>query len=283
MQLSPTYRAILRVIPDLSWIYNFKEALGRGRCPWVHGLTKAGKKVARFLKKGLIKLNVWLNDSEVVSLNRDRIYTVSQSECTCPEWRHRISQDKGYRHIPGLFKGYVDRCKHQVAQWLNQHDVSQFSSYIDIEPERYNVIKLSETAAPEGISFVYQEENYPVLCFDVYFNHNCIGEITENPDDFEVSTPKGYCHTFPSQKEAIRYLLKQQELSAARDLFGDDMYPELEPEPQPKKQQKQWLSFSGLSGFKQQVTSNEKEEINLLGDYGNWLEPDPAWNEYEEF
>ncbi|MEL7037745.1 MAG: hypothetical protein AAFO04_19280 [Cyanobacteria bacterium J06592_8] len=153
MQLSPTYRALLRVIPDLSWIYNFKKALGRGKCPWVHGMTKAGAKVSRFLKKGLIKAHTWLNDSEVVSTSRDRVYTVSQSECSCPEWKHRISKDKGYRHIPELFKGYVDCCKHQVQHWLRSHDVSHFSEFINIEDNsKHSIESLLNSPVPEGIS-----------------------------------------------------------------------------------------------------------------------------------
>lgn len=294
MQLSPTYRAILRVVPDLSWIYNFKEALGRGRCPWVHGMTKAGHRVARFIKKGLIGSNVWLNDSEVVSTSRDRIYEVSQQSCTCPEWRHRISQDKGYRHIPGLFKGYVDRCKHQVAQWLQSHDVNYFSDSISTvqdfpipavidKPSPQKIYQVSEVDTPPNVTVEYVEYWEDCNTFEVYHNRKLIGVLEGGIEGIEASSLKGYRHIFEKQSEAIRYLLKQEEISAARDLFGDDMYPESEPEPQPKKQQKQWLSFSGLSGFKQQVTSNDKEEVNLLGDYGNWLEPDPAWNEYEEF
>lgn len=104
MQLSPTYRALLRVIPDLSWVYRFIPQLGRGRCPWIHGLTKTGQKISRFLKKGLIPFHIWVSDFEIVSRDRDRIYTVSQSECSCPEWKHRISKGKGSATFPDSSK-----------------------------------------------------------------------------------------------------------------------------------------------------------------------------------
>jgi hypothetical protein len=207
MQLSPTYRAILRVIPDLSWIYSFKTQLGRGKCPWVHGMTKAGYRVARFLKKGLIGSNVWLNDSEVVSTSRDRLYQVSQDKCTCPEWRHRISQDKGYRHIPGLFKGYVDRCKHQVQQWLNNHDVGHFSEFIEVIKPEQKLYQISEVDVPPNVKFENVEYWEDCDTFEVYHNRERIGIIEGGIEGIEASTLKGFRHTFPSQQEAIKYLL----------------------------------------------------------------------------
>ena len=246
MQLSPTYRALLRVVPDLTWIYNFKAQLGRGRCPWIHGLTKAGHRIARFLKKGLIKSNIWLNDTEVVSVNRDtpnstlhgRIYTVSQDECTCPEWRHRISKGKGYRHIPGLFKGYVTMCKHQVQQWLNQHDVNHFSDFIEVIPITKKPVEqkkyiVSEVDVPPNVQVEYVEYWEDYNTFEVYHHRKLIGVLEGGLKGFEASSLKGYRHTFNSQSEAIRYLLKQEELSASRDLFGDDMYEDDEPLPKP--------------------------------------------------
>ena len=77
MQLSPVYRAVLTACPDLSFIYNFKAQLGRGRCSWVHGITKTGQKISRFLKKGLVRFHTWISDTEYVSLGRDRLYEVS--------------------------------------------------------------------------------------------------------------------------------------------------------------------------------------------------------------
>lgn len=246
MQLSPTYRAVLAAIPDLSWIYRFIPKIGRGRCPWIHGMTKAGHKVARFLKKGLIRFNTWLNDSEVASSKRDRIYTVTQDKCTCPEWRHRVSKGKAYRHIPGFFKGYVNLCKHQVAQWLRMHDVSHFSEFIEVIKPEQKLYEVSEVDLPPNVKL--ENVKYWENCdtFEVYHNRERIGIIEGGAEGIEASTLKGYRHTFPSQHEAIKYLLKQQELSASRDLFGDDMYPE-EPESPAKKPQKKWFSLSDLS------------------------------------
>jgi hypothetical protein len=256
MQLSPTYRAVLSAIPDLSWIYNFKEALGRGKCPWVYGMTKAGHRVARFIKKGLVRFHTWLNDSEYVSFNRDRIYEVSQQSCTCPEWRHRISQNKGYRHIPGLFKGYVNMCKHQVAHWLRMHDVNYFSdSIIPItnfpipavieKPIKQKYYQVSEVDVPPNVQVEYVEYWEDENTFEVYHNRKLIGVLEGGYEGIEASSLKGYRHIFEKQSEAIRYLLKQEEISAARDLFGDDMYPESEP----IKPQKRWLGLEDFDEF----------------------------------
>lgn len=233
MQLSPAYRAILKAIPDLSWIYNYIPQLGRGRTPWVYGKTTSGHHVARFIKKGLVRASAWLTDSKYVSLNSDRLYQVSQSACTCPEWRHRISKDKGYRHIPGLFKGYVDRCKHQVSQWLLQHDVNYFSDHISTVknfPIPQKIYRVSEVDIPPNVTVEYVEYWEDENTFEVYHNRKLIGGLQGGFEGFEASSLKGYRHIFEKQSEAIRYLLKQQELSALRDLFGDDMYPE-EPDP----------------------------------------------------
>ncbi len=270
MQISPTYRAVLTACPDLQWIYNFKHHLGRGRCSWIHGLTKTGQKISRFLKKGLVKVHTWLSDSEVVSIKGDCIYTVSQQECTCPEWQHRISRGKGYRKIAG---GIVNMCKHQAMQYLRSHDVSNFSSFIEVENNQTQTQINQQTYqvdcvnVPDDITIEYQTYWEDYLTFDVYYKDKRIGEIEVTPEGFETSTTKGFKHTFTAQDNAIDYLLKQnkisptetdklleeQELQAMRDLFGDDMYPETQPfdklKTTPVKPQKKWIGFSDINDF----------------------------------
>ena len=270
MQLSPTYRAVLTACPDIGFIYRFIPQLGRGRCSWIHALTKTGQKISRFLKKGLIKIHVWLNDSEVISTKRDRIYQVSQQSCSCPEWKYRVSKNKSYKK--GV--GKVDKCKHQMMQLFHQTcDISHFANFIETQKVQATTQSSQQTYqvdcvnVPDGISIEYQDYWQDFQTFDVYYKNKRIGEIESTPEGFETSTTKGFKHTFTAQDNAIDYLLKQnkisptetdklleeQELQAMRDLFGDDMYPETQPfdklKTTPVKPQKKWIGFSDINDF----------------------------------
>jgi hypothetical protein len=136
-------------------------------------------------------------------------------------------------------------CNHQVAQWLNHHDVSHFSDFIDIETPQ-KLYQVSEVDVPPNVTVEYVEYWEDCNTFEVYHNRKLIGVLEGGIEGIEASSLKGYRHIFEKQSEAIRYLLKQEEISAARDLFGDDMYPEPEPESQPKKR---WLSLGDFDEF----------------------------------
>lgn len=301
MQLSPTYRALLRVIPDLSWVYRFIPQLGRGRCPWIHGLTKTGQKISRFLKKGLIPFHIWVSDFEIVSRDRDRIYTVSQSECSCPEWKHRISKGKGYRNIPRFFKGYVNICKHQVMQWLRMHDVSHFSEFVEIktinlQDERLNEVLEQIPTLPEGLEIHRIEGDMGwERKFSIQFNYwktfpygkpeQKRARLGSLLIDFDgalhfCSNKSSFWHEFEELIHGINYLMKVCKFKFEQAIKPEWQEPKLEPTLEELEAllmdkcygDEEWFESMFPAEYKLLIQLRKEKEAN---DSLFWSEPEP--------
>ena len=225
MKLHPLLQAVIKILPDFRCIYDVRFNMGRSKTSWVYGQTKYGK-AARFVSRKKLTEYLWKNKDTIINLKGRKQYITTEHHCTCPDFKYNK----------------IRPCKHM--KMLAERIKTNFTS----PPQntyKTKVIRLDERKAPKGILFLYAEQDDDIT-FDVYFNHRRIGEIEVHPEEFIIRTLQGSPHVFLEQNDGIKWLIKQDELSAAADLFGEDMYPEktedIKPLPSWKEVHSLWKS-----------------------------------------
>lgn len=223
---------LIQVVPSAKEIINFKPEVGRGKVFWVYFSNNFGKcstflkkKVSEWLQKvySEFKKYNWLNLTNVESPS-GRVYEVTQTYCTCPDYRHNIIKGKTWRTF----------CKHQLMQYVNQFSKEINNKYQQRDQLRERLDKLkTETFFFEhykhyGLS--YREDtvrlgdakfsisvdgsDIGVILVDNYFKTSKVQRTSKQPtvETFAEARQRTLIKEFDDSIDALNYLLKGVEL-----------------------------------------------------------------------
>ncbi|MEA5498022.1 hypothetical protein [Limnoraphis robusta] len=268
---------LLQVVPNAEEIINFKPEVGRGKVFWVCFKNQFGK-VSTFLKK---KVSDWVQKVyaefskynwlkfDTVESPEGKVYGVSQTYCTCPDFKYHVSKGKTWRSF----------CKHQLMQLMSKSLTEQITDEKAIRLRKYREEKnqlIEKLDALKSESFFYENFKHYGLyyslesislgnaSFNLTNGRERLGRILINSYSSISQAFKGKLPPieFENSLDALNYLLKGitiytiEEQQAMNSLFVDDKsepeYPmqdyfeeEKAEESKPAKK-KVWLSLNDL-------------------------------------
>ncbi len=282
---------LMQVLPNAEEIINFKPEVGRGKVFWVCFKNQFGK-VSTFLKK---KVSDWVQkvysefekynwvNFDTVESPEGEVYGVSQTYCTCPDFKYHVAKGKTWRSF----------CKHQLMQLINKslkQSIEESEKLERLRKFRFQCNQLKEELNKiKSETFFYEKGNHYGLSyrldsvsvgnaeFSITIARERIGKILidsySSISTVHQSNNKTFIGTigefhqralekkFDSSLDALKYLIKGitiytvEEQQAMNSLFYDEKqepeYPmqeyfEEEKTEESKPTKKKWLSLEDL-------------------------------------
>ncbi len=204
MKLHPLLQAVIRVVPDILYVFDVRFNMGRSKVSWVYGEGKFGK-VSRFVSRKLLTKYFWKNSDTVINLEDKEQYITKLDSCTCPAFKW--GKGKPCKHMKMLFE--------------------RFSNVIKPESQQQRqVIQISQSKAPENITLSWNGDDDSDLTFEIFYYKESVGFITEcGQDMFQLwDKHQKFIGDFSKQEDAYEVIMRRHEVDAAQSIFGNDVY-----------------------------------------------------------